>query len=195
MIKILGTCAYPGSGQDTFANELAKKLNIAVYSMGDVLRDIAKEKKLKPTRENLQQIRQYINENEDRKYIAKSLVSKISNEKKPAIITGIRLLDELSVFSDNFDFKLVFVWAEQDIRSKRVIARGEQKDPKTITGYLTQSKKEKQLFEIEELSKKSSCTIDCNDVKEDFIRNFENTIKSMGTTYTNFISPNNAPLD
>lgn len=186
MINVLGTCAFPGSGQDTFANELAKRLDITVYSMGDILRNIAKENNLEPTREVLQQIRKDINKNKNSKFIANELVIKINKNNKPAIITGIRLLDEVSIFKDKFNFKLIFVWAEKEIRYNRILLRGQEKDPNNLDGFTLQSKKEEKLFEIKILSKGSDCVIDCNMLKDEFINDFEKTINSMGSIYTNF---------
>lgn len=185
-LKILGTCAYPGSGQDTFANKLASLLNISVYSMGDVLREICKEKGEACTRENLQILRREINSSFDEKYIAQQLAEKIILNNSPAIITGIRLLDELNFFQSVFDFKLIFVWAEKDVRVARVLARGQEKDPTNHEGVKVQSIAEKNMFDIESLSKRSDCTIDCNMDKKTFLDNFDHSLSLMGGVYLDF---------
>jgi len=184
---VLGTFAYPGSGQDVFARELARRLNIHVYSLGDFFRNIAKERNILQTRENLQKLRKEIDKKHHKSFIPRKLAAEIILRNEPAIITGIRLKEEVEVFNCFFQFKLVFVFAESSIRYQRLINRKEEKDPTTHEEYRIQCQREEAMFDLDYLETVSDCNINCNLPKKLFLENFEDTINVMGEEYKQLI--------
>jgi dephospho-CoA kinase len=55
-MKILGAIGRIGSGKDAVVDYPSDKYNLPTVSVGDMVREMAKEKGLSPTRENLEQI-------------------------------------------------------------------------------------------------------------------------------------------
>jgi dephospho-CoA kinase len=147
---VIGTFAYCGSGQDTLATMISQKLDIPVYSMGDILRTIAKDNNLISTRQNLQNIRKHYDDKYGRSYFAQILAQEIKNKNETAIITGIRLQEEVEIFRNNFqNFYLIFVYAEESIRFNRLLRRNEEKDPKDFKEFLVQMENEKKIVTIQ----------------------------------------------
>ncbi|MFZ3168578.1 MAG: AAA family ATPase [Candidatus Methanoperedens sp.] len=161
---IIGTCARCGSGQDALAREISLKLNLSVYSMGDIVRSIAKKKNYICSRENLQNIRKHCDEKYGRSYFSEILSKEILSKNESAIITGIRTLEEVDTFNKYFNktFYLVFVYADELIRFNRLLKRNEEKDPKNYSEFNIQMENEKRLFDIDELELLSDHKIDCN---------------------------------
>jgi cytidylate kinase len=176
---VLGTCAYIGSGQDTFARELVKRYDMRIFSMGDVLRDIAKARGISLTREHLQDIRKEIDKKHGRFYLPEMLAMKIREAGKCAIITGIRTREEVITFKRNFEFRLVFVFAEEITRYHRVLNRGEEKDPKDYQEFICQSNVEKDLFDLGYLETICDYRLDCNMPIEEFLLNFNHELENL----------------
>lgn len=180
---VLGTCAYPGSGQDVFATELGKRLGVEVYSMGDAVRRLVSEKGLPGTRANLQQIRRELNENHDKGYLAERMAQDILRANKPAIVTGIRLREEVTSFRMFLNLRLVFVWAEPETRLSRLLRRGEEKDTRDPQQLAVQLENEAKLFDISYLKTISDAVIDCDMSLNSFLSGFDNTLLQLGSIY------------
>lgn len=161
---VIGTFAYCGSGQDAIARLISPKLDFPLYSMGDIVRNIAKKNNLGSTRQNLQDIRREYDTKYGRSYFADILAREIESRNTSAIITGIRLLEEVEMFKKYFGnkFYLVFVYADEFIRFNRLLKRNEEKDPKNYSEFLIQMENEKKLFDLERLERQYDLQIDCN---------------------------------
>jgi dephospho-CoA kinase len=177
---VLGTCAYFGSGQDTFASELSRRLNVRVHGLGDVIRDMAKSRRMVPTRENLQLIRRELNDQGRSETLPLQLVEGIKAEGKNALITGIRTVSEVAIFRSAFEFQLAFVYADEQKRFERVMARRDAKDPNDIAGFREQVKAESELFEIPLLESTADRIVSCGMPLEEFLSGFETILQSWG---------------
>lgn len=179
MTLILGTFAYPGSGQDTFAAELAKRRAIDVYSTGDAIRSIARERGLPFTRENLQDIRREVDRNHDRYFLPLELTKQIKESDTDAIITGIRTREEYETFKGNFEFYLFFVYADELTRYQRLVKRAEAKDPTTFEEFIRQSDVESAMFDLRFLESVCDYTLDCGMSIDAFLHDFDSIIRQF----------------
>lgn len=184
---VLATCAYPGSGQDVFAAELGKRLCVEVYSTGDMIRRMASERGLSATRENLQQIRREINDRNGKGYLSEILANEILKGHKPAIVTGLRLREEVMSFRTVLELRLVFVWAAPETRHTRLLRRGEEKDTRDPNQLVVHLDNEAELFDIGYLKTISDVVIDCDMSLSDFLSGFDNTIRQLGSIYEEMV--------
>ena len=142
---IIGTSAYCGSGQDTLADGFCR-FGYIKYSLGDFLRGIAKKKNIAPTRVNLQMIREQCDKRYGREYISKQMLNEIKRcNNENIVITGFRTKEEYIIFKNELDMKLIFVYANKDIRYSRMIKRAEIKDELLITELEKRMKKDEMV--------------------------------------------------
>lgn len=146
----IGTFAYCGSGQDTLADSFCKYLGFHKFSLGDVIRNIARERNLPEKREVLQNIRAELDTSYGREFIPLALLKVIRNSGyNKIIITGIRTREEYRIFSQHLGMRLLFVYADEDIRYKRMIARKEAKDEGSVKQLRINMRRENELFDYE----------------------------------------------
>lgn len=177
---VIGTFAYCGSGQDTLADGFCKYKGFIKYSLGDVIRNIAKERNLPQTREILQSIRKECDEKYGRKFIPETVIGQISREKaEQIIITGIRTVEEYEIFKERLGMKLIFVYANQSIRLQRMLNRGAEKDGKSISELVYRMEVENSLFDYEKLEKKADYIFNFEMVLENYLQSEEKIIHSL----------------
>lgn len=126
-ILITGT---NGAGKDTVAL-FFKKRGFNIYSHSDELKKILKGRGLEITRDNLFNLG-----NELRREKGNGILSEITLDKLklPAVILGIRHLEELSVYRKNLDnLFLLAVDAPSRVRHERSKKRTEKKDEKNFS--------------------------------------------------------------
>ena len=149
---VIGTFAYCGSGQDTLADSICRLLGYQKYSTGDILRNIAESRKLRETRTVLREIRKECDNKYGKSYIPNIITNDIlSRQKTDAVITGIRTVEEYEIFKEKLDMKLIFVFADEDIRLQRMLNRKSEKDASSLDELKEQMKIEKSLFDYEKL--------------------------------------------
>ncbi|MGD2201382.1 MAG: AAA family ATPase, partial [Candidatus Bathyarchaeota archaeon] len=118
-----------GSGKTTLADHFEDK-GLRVVTMGDVIRDLAEERGLSPTPENLGQLARGIRAEGGDAAVAERCVQKI--ESIPAnrvVVDGIRSIGEVEVFGKYYDTSLVAVYASPKTRYLRLQERGRSDDP------------------------------------------------------------------
>lgn len=151
---VLGTCAYCGSGQDTLADGFCQYLGFSKYCMGDVIRDIARKRNLPVRREILQNIRLELNLIYGKNYVPECIVRRINESGFPPgkiIITGIRTVEEYSILREKLDMKLLFVYADEDIRYQRMLKRRDEKDEESFLELRKRMERENELFDYLQL--------------------------------------------
>lgn len=177
---VLGTFAYCGSGQDTLANSFCKYFAFNKYSIGDLIREIAEKNKLDKTRTTLRFIRVNYDKIYGRNYFPKLLIGKIKKEsQKNAIITGIRTEEEFQMFHDVLNMKLIFVYADENIRFARMLNRGAEKDERTLNALKQQMQEETDYFDYDKLKEKSSLTFNFNMSLQAYIKDEKNIVKKL----------------
>lgn len=151
---VIGTAAYCGSGQDTLADGICSMYGMKKYSMGDMVRKLAKKQGKPQDRSALQSIRQECDQLYGRQYFPQMLVEAIKDDNsRDCIITGIRTMEEYQMFSQAFDFHFIFLNAQEEIRLERMLQRKEEKDASTINALKKQMETECALFDYKELEK------------------------------------------
>lgn len=165
----IGTAAYCGSGQDTLADEICRLYNFQKYSIGDYFKQLAYERNVIPTRENLQKIRIEIDEYHNRDFIPIQISDYLLTLNKNTIITGLRTTNELNIFRNKLNLYFIFVFADKDIRYQRILNRNDTKDPKTLADIIRQEKIELDLFDIQTLEDRCDFKFIFNQTLDEFI--------------------------
>lgn len=129
--KIIGVTGMPGAGKSLFV-KVAKERGYAVIRMGDEVREEAKKRRVEPTPENMGKIMLELRETEGAAAVAKRCLPKIKEaEQNLILIEGIRSLEEVETFRENFkSFRLVAIHASPETRFQRLFHRRRSDDPK-----------------------------------------------------------------
>ncbi|MEM2927867.1 MAG: AAA family ATPase [Nitrososphaerota archaeon] len=139
-LLVFGIAGMPGAGKTEVCKILSKKFNAPIYIMGDIIRRIAKERNIEPSRNNLEKIMIKIREEEGEDIIAKKIFEeiKLSNIKNGVIIIdGIRSIHELDFFKKNFEnFILLAVIASKENRFLRLFKRRREDDPSSFEEFI-----------------------------------------------------------
>lgn len=168
---VIGTFAYCGSGQDTLADSICKLHGYKKYSIGDYIRNIAENRNVSKTRINLRKIRREYDERYGRFYLPNELIHQIQNDNcKNVIITGMRTIEEYTLFKEAMNIKLIFVYADEDVRYKRMLKRHSEKDEFEIHLLQKQMEAEKNMFDYDKLEKRYDIFFDFNMVLEEYIK-------------------------
>lgn len=176
----IGTFAYCGSGQDTLADSICRYYNYKKFTVGDIIRKIAEERGISKNRDSLRNIRKEIDNAFGREYLPNLLVQNIRNDSaNNLIITGIRTIQEYNIFNKEFDIKLIFVKADEEIRFERMLNRKEEKDEKTLIALKQQMKKEVNYFDYKKLESLAYLTFNFNMPLPAYIRDEKKIIEEL----------------
>lgn len=146
---IIGLTGSLAAGKGVVSDFL-KKEGFVYLSLSDELREIAKQKKLEVTRENLQKLGNEMREQNGTAYLAKIVVDKIKNQQYlKAIVDGIRNPAEIEELKKLKNFFLIAVDAPAEIRFERMKSRDRESDPKTWEEFLKIDAKDKGVGESE----------------------------------------------
>ena len=152
MVKlVLGVAGTIGAGKDTFTNYIKEKYNFQIISMGDLVREEAKQLGMLEDRETLQDLANKRRAEFGIGYWARKAAKKISESKHELFaINGMRTPADVSspkkVFGDKF--KLLLLDATPETRFKRLKARKRLGDPKTLAEFKKQEEREWKLFDF-----------------------------------------------
>lgn len=138
--KIIGIIGGVGSGKDTVAEYISKKIGVQSFQISQPLKDIAKERNIEPSRENLIQIGSDLVKEKGAGFLAELCLEKISGNT--GIITGIRVLEVIEYLRENSDFILLAVNAEPEVRFKRTINRGKLGEADTLEDFIKREEME-----------------------------------------------------
>jgi len=131
MKRIIGLVGMPGAGKSIIA-KVAKELGVPVVVMGDVVREEAASRGIKPTPENLGRLMIALREAEGPGVIARRCFPKIDSYENPAVlIDGIRSLAEVEEYKKRYGKVVILaVHASPKTRFERLKRRGRADDPK-----------------------------------------------------------------
>ena len=146
---IIGLTGSLAAGKGIVSNFLKEK-SFVYLSLSDELREIAKEKKVELTRENLQNLGNKMREENGSHVLAKLVSEKINNQKYiKAIVDGIRNPSEITELKKLQNFFLIAVDAPSPIRFKRMVERNRESDPQTWEDFLRADARDKGVNESE----------------------------------------------
>ncbi len=171
---IIGLTGSLAAGKGVVSGFL-KKQGFVYLSLSDELREIAKEKKIELTRENLQDLGNQMREERGTGILAKLITDKIRNQKYiKAVVDGIRNPAEIAELEKLDNYFLVSVDAPEEIRFRRLIARNRESDPKTLEDFLKVDARDKGIGEKETGQSVGKCM-----TKADFTLINEGTIEEI----------------
>ncbi|HDQ05767.1 MAG TPA: dephospho-CoA kinase, partial [Candidatus Bathyarchaeota archaeon] len=127
---VVGVAGMPGSGKGVFRRTV-QRMGYPVVIMGDVVREEAKRRNLKPTPENLGKIMLNLRELEGPATVAKRCIPKVKEaNRKIVVVDGVRSLAEVEEFQKNFpNFILIAIHASPKTRYQRLFRRKRSDDP------------------------------------------------------------------
>lgn len=180
MVKIIiGLVADISAGKDTFARYLAEKHGFERHTISDILRGEAAERGLPPIRENLRKIEQELRKKGGRTVLIQRIEKKFKKEK--IVISGIRVVDEVSFLREKYPgkAKIVHLTADPKIRFQRVLARCRTGDPKTFEEFLKQEKTEWKEFDFKTLFKMADYKIENNGAVEELYHKIDELLAQV----------------
>ena len=145
--KIVLVTGMPGSGKSLVSNYLVGK-GYTLLSMGDIIREIAVERRVPKTSKNLLAIAMEVRRIYGSDGVAKLLLKKINKKSdlKRIVIDGLRSISEAkTLMSMNGCIKIVSVHASPETRFKRLLKRKRPGDPKNWEDFVYRDKKELSL--------------------------------------------------
>jgi len=127
--KFILITGMSGSGKTTLAS-YATEYGYRVTTMGDVIRDLARERGLEPTPRNLSHMAQGIRKEGGNAAVAEKCIEKLKSEGSSKVaVDGIRSLDEVEAFRRAFgDTLLLAVYSSPTTRFLRLKKRGRSDD-------------------------------------------------------------------
>ena len=183
-MKVIGVIGQNGSGKDEVLKYLRAKYNVPFLSTGDMVRDIAVKEGKEPTRENLQEISQRYFREFGNGIFVKLVAENIQrNGWSIGGITGIRSLDDVKILRNSFgkDFILINVYVSNpEVRFSRMLKRGESRDPHSYEQFLSQDKKEEDLFHIQSAVKDADYSISNDGTLADLYRGIALLVTEKG---------------
>ena len=133
----------PGSGKTTI-KEFIQNMDYSVIAMGDVIREEAKKRGLKPNAKNLGRIMILLREEEGPEIVAKRCVKKIQvSEQRVLVIDGLRSLSEVEEFRKHFaGFTIIGIHASPKTRFNRLLSRKRSDDPISWNNFAVRDMRE-----------------------------------------------------
>ncbi|GHS97268.1 hypothetical protein FACS189421_03760 [Bacteroidia bacterium] len=169
---ILGAVGKNATGKDYFLEYISKKYSIPMFSVGDVVRELALKDGLEHTRENLHKTSQKYMTQFGQDFFPNQIVAKIKElDINKVLVSGIRPLSDVVALKSAFgsDFILVdIVVADDNIRFERMKKRGSARDPLTKDKFLEHDRHEEELFHTSETEKMADFIVYNDGTAEEF---------------------------
>lgn len=161
--KVVGAVGKNGTGKDTVLDMIADKYGVPTISMGDIVREIGREKGIELSRENLNAISAEYFEKHGKDYFIKQVCDRIDASDAPlTLVTGIRTYLDAKTLSDRYhaDFSLVNVIVSDDkARLERALARATARDPKTLEEMAAHDAREEKIFGLDKAAELATHTM------------------------------------
>jgi len=158
---IIGVSGTIGSGKDTVANFFVKNCKFKKVTMSDFLRRIERNRKTKPTRDNLRKLQNEIRKKYGEEILMDMLLTEIVERNfKNVVIAGLRTSMDLKLTKQKLKAKIIFADAKPDVRFTRLRKRGRQGDPKNFNEFLHQDSLEMATFKLNRAKKIADFRVD-----------------------------------
>jgi len=143
---VIGAVGLPGSGKTEVAN-VAAKLDIPSVRMGDVVWEECVHLGKEVSEHNIAVVANKLREEEGLGAIAKRCIPRIAQMgegKRAVFVDGIRGIAEVEEFRNAFKqrFHLLGIWANQNTRYRRIMARGRQDDASGLRVFQEKDRRE-----------------------------------------------------
>jgi len=162
-MKIFGAVGLNGSGKDEVVRYLQREYDVPYVSVGDIVREMARENGVLLERENLHRISaERINRFGGDYFMRLAIERSEQNGWDTAGISGVRTLEDVSYLKDKFgcDFILFHILvSDPRIRYERTRKRARARDPQTYDEFLEQDRAEQSLFGISQAIKRADYSL------------------------------------
>lgn len=153
-MEVFGAIGKIGSGKDAAATYIGSKYDMATISVGDIVREMAGDRGLEPTRQNLEHISSSsIRENGEDYFMRLVLDTIWRNGWEQVALSGIRTPADVRYLKQKLkgDFVLFHVYVRSSqIRYERLKRRKRPGDPDSYDEFLEQEKNEEKRFHLEQ---------------------------------------------
>lgn len=181
-MKVIGLVGRIGAGKDEVVEYLEERHGFEAFGMGDVVRKIAEERGVEPTRENLQRLGKECREERGANFLARKAVEIVRDSKNEKFaVNGIRNPEEVEALRDEFNgkFKLLRIDAKPKIRFRRLKERGRSGDPETFEEFKEQDENETEKFSMKRTFKKADYAINNNGRLEELHKKVDSFLKQI----------------
>ena len=179
--KVLSICGLPGSGKTT-AIEAIGDLGIVV-SMGDIVRNEAKNRNLEPSGDNIGKIAKELREEGGPAIIAEKCVDLIKKgNEEVVIVDGVRSLFEINIFRKFWKFPIVVITSDEEKRFKRLFERSRSDDPKSLADLKVRDEREIE-FGLDKVLENADYIVENNSSIEDLKKKIRKLVENIIDNY------------
>ncbi len=162
-MRIIGAIGKNGSGKDEVLKYLRDCYGVPFVSTGDLVRSLAAEEGLEPTRENLGAVSaRWFAEHGPGCFVRLAAEKIAANGWPVAGISGIRSADDVRLLKAAYgeSFILVHVLVSDDsVRLDRMRKRAEARDPADLPHFRELDRQEEELFRVSEAAALADYTL------------------------------------
>lgn len=176
---IFGFVGEIASGKGTAVKYIEDKYEAKSYRFSNILRDILNRLEIDKTRENLQNISTLIREKFGQDTLAKVIARDVSKDSREIVVVdGIRLKDDIEYLRKLPNFYLIHIYADLELRYKRLIDRDENvgEDKISYEEFLKSQDNECEI-QLKEVSEQADIKIDNNGTQEELVEKIESYIQ------------------
>lgn len=148
MKRIIGICGPIAAGKDTAATYLSQKLNVSVYEISGILKQLAQARNIPLTRPDLTRFGTQLAREKGDGYLAQLILDQVADI---GIVTGIRQLGQIDFFRKNADFFLIGIDAEPTVRFERASQRKKLGEAETLAEFIRQEQAENSAPNVQRL--------------------------------------------
>jgi len=181
-MAIIGVVGQNGSGKDEVVKYLKQQYGVPFLSSGDIVRDIAAQRHIEGTRENLSRISAELFALHGKGYFMKQIAAKIKEYGwRNAGVSGIRAPEDVAALKAAFgrDFFLIGVTVTDPAeRYRRMSRRGEARDALSVNEFQAQDASEERLFRVSETMQLADASLKNDGTLADFHGAVEKLLKS-----------------
>ena len=162
-MRIIGAVGKNGSGKDEVLRYLRDRYAVPFVATGDIVRALAAEEGLEPTRENLGAVSaRWFAEHGPGCFVRLAAERIASQGWAVAGISGVRSAEDVGLLKSLYgrEFVLIHVLVGDDrVRFERMAKRAEARDPKDVDRFHDLDRREEELFHVSEAAALADFTL------------------------------------
>lgn len=171
-MNVIGIVGENASGKDELARYVENTHGGDVISTGNIVRELAEQESLEPTRENLHQLSEkYLNE-EGRDFLARRAIDRAEKSDADTVaITGVRTPEDARTLREHFndDFILAHVDVSHPLaRFERSQERRSERDPEDFDEFQELDREEDRLFNLSKTIKMADVRVNNDGTRDAF---------------------------
>lgn len=180
--KIIGLVGPIRAGKSTVATYLYEKYGYKLASNSDLLREIAANLDMSPTRDNLKKLGDSIFSVLGNDTLARYRLS--NREDFPIVVDGIRYIEEINIYSQEPSFRLLGIDASENMRHHRTnLLAHEGKDQVLTNSQFTNLHQVRSELQINSLLDLTDAKIINNLSKEQLYLEIDNIMNNWTQSY------------